>query len=257
MVELMDNAKEPRYFINSLARGLAILNLFTSSENGYTLSEIATLGGMSHATANRYIYTLRKLDYLLQDPTTKKYRPAAKMISFVLPLLRNMDLRSRLMPYLIELRKEFDIAASCAILVGKEIVFLERIRSGSFVEVDFAIGSQAPAYCTSLGKAIMAFSPSDKIEKIMDDTEFVRQTPNTILDKEKLLKDLFAIKQRGYAINNQELVLGLRSIAFPVFNGTDVEGALGVTYHVDRERAADWEQTIITRLKEIAENNSI
>jgi IclR family pca regulon transcriptional regulator len=195
----MRKTEGTRYFINSLARGLSILGSFSSSEHGCSLSEVAALNNISHATANRYLFTLRELGYLLQDPLTKKYKLTAKIVSSFLPLLRNMGLRSRLLPYMIGLRKDFDVAIQCAIPNDTEIVFLERIRSGSLVELDFTTGSRAPVYCTALGKALLAFMDKVDALKIINKIEFAPQTPNTITKKGHFIKELEVTKQRGCA----------------------------------------------------------
>ncbi len=158
---------------------------------------------------------------------------------------------------MIGLRKDFDVAIQCAILNDTEIVFLERIRSGSFVELDFTTGSRAPVYCTALGKALLAFMDKAEALKIIDKIEFAPQTPSTITEKGHFIKELELTKQRGYAFNNQELVLGLKSYAVPVFNGNGVEGAFGATFRINREQPDGWEKTLIERMLDIAQKSSI
>ncbi len=99
---------------------------------------------------------------------------------------------------MIGLRKDFDVAIQCAILNDTEIVFLERIRSGSFVELDFTTGSRAPVYCTALGKALPAFMDKTEALKIINKVEFAQQTPNTITKKGHFINELELTKQRGY-----------------------------------------------------------
>jgi IclR family pca regulon transcriptional regulator len=253
----MSKKENSRYYINSLARGLSVLHSFASAEHGYSLSELSAINKISHATANRYVYTLKELGYLIQDPLTKGYRLTPKITAFASSLLRNMDLRSRLMPHMIDIRKQFDVATQCAILNHTEIVYLSRIRSSNFSEIDFTLGSIAPAYCTSLGKAILAFIDRDSALRIIDETEFVIHTPHTIQNKEQLLQDLDVTKQRGYAVNNQEMVLGLRSIAVPVFHGSKVEGAFGVTMNVNIEKSDEWQAALIERIMDLGEKASL
>lgn len=253
----MSKAENPRYFINSLERGLSVLHSFASIEHGYSLSELSAINKISHATANRYIFTLKELGYLIQDPLTKKYRLTPKITAFASSLLRNMDLRSRLMPHMIDIRTKFDVATQCAILNHTDIVYLSRIRSSNFSEIDFTLGSISPAYCTSLGKAILAFSDSGTALRIINETQFVSHTPYTIQNKDQLLHDLNMTRQRGYAVNNQEMVLGLRSMAVPVFHGAKVEGAFGVTFSVNIEKDEVWEATLIERIIDVGEKASL
>jgi len=250
-------ASNPRYFINSLERGLSILHSFTSTDHGYSLSELAALNKISHATANRYIFTLKELGYLIQDPLTKKYQLTAKITAFASSLLRNMDLRSRLMPHMIDIRKKFDVATNCAILNNTDIVYLSRIRSSNFSEIDFTLGSTAPAYCTSLGRAILAFTDTTTARRIVDETRFVSHTPYTIQDKEQFFTELNLTRQRGYAINNQEMVVGLKSLAVPVFHGANVEGAFGVTFNVNIKKSGAWHSSLIERIIDVGKKTSL
>jgi IclR family transcriptional regulator, pca regulon regulatory protein len=253
----MAETANPRYFINSLERGLSILHSFTSTDHGYSLSELAAVNKISHATANRYMFTLKELGYLIQDPLTKKYQLTAKITAFASSLLRNMDLRSRLMPHMIDIRKKFDVATNCAILNNTDIVYLSRIRSSNFSEIDFTLGSVAPAYCTSLGKAILAFTESATARKIIDETMFVSHTPYTIQTKKQLLDQLALTRKRGYAINDQEMVVGLKSIAVPVFHGAKVEGAFGVTFNVNSERDDAWHSSLIESIIDVGKKTSL
>jgi IclR family transcriptional regulator, pca regulon regulatory protein len=253
----MAKAANPRYFINSLERGLSILRSFTSTDHGYSLSELAAINKISHATANRYLFTLKELGYIIQDPLTKKYQLTVKITAFASSLLRNMDLRSRLMPHMIDVRRRFDVATNCAILNNTDIVYLARIRSSNFSEIDFTLGSVAPAYCTSLGRAILAYTDTAVVRKIIDETQFVSHTPYTIQHKDQLLDELNLTRQRGYAINNQEMVVGLKSLAVPVFHGAKVEGAFGVTFNVNIEKSDKWHKTLIERMIDVGKKTSL
>ena len=253
----MPKVTKSKYYINSLERGLSILHSFTPNEHGYSLSELAAMNGINRATVNRYVFTLKELGYLIQNPLTKKYQLTVKISVFASSHLQNMDLRSRLMPYMIEIRKKFDVATNCAILNHIDIVYLSRIRSSNFSEIDFTLGSTAPAYCTSMGKAILAFTDSTIARKIIDETHFVSHTPYTILDKDQFLHELILTRQRGYSINNQELVLGLRSFAVPVFHGTKVEGAFGVTINVNIERDDEWHRSLIESVIDVGKKTSL
>ena len=253
----MSKTENPRYFINSLERGLSILHSFTSTEHGYSLSELAAINKISHATANRYIFTLKELGYIIQNPLTKKYQLTVKITAFASSLLRNMDLRSRLMPHMIDVRKKFDVATNCAILNNTDIIYLARISSSNFSEIDFTLGSIAPAYCTSLGKAILAFSDSAAAHRIVDETRFVSHTPYTIQNGEQFLAELDVTRRRGYAVNNQEMRLGLTSLAVPVFHGPKVEGAFGVTFNVNIERDDAWRSALIESIVDVGKKTSL
>jgi DNA-binding IclR family transcriptional regulator len=253
----MAKEENPRYFINSLERGLSILHSFKSTDHGFSLSELATINKISHATANRYVFTLKELGYIIQNPLTKRYQLTAKIAAFAASLLRNMDLRSRLMPHMIDVRKKFDVATQCAILNNVDVIYLSRIRSSNFSEIDFTLGSTAPVYCTSLGKAILAFTDEAAAQRIVDEIQFVVHTPYTIRDRDQFLGELKVTRERGYAVNNQEMVLGLRSLAVPVFHGAEVEGGFGVTYQVGIDRGDAWHSALVESIIDIGKKTSL
>ena len=180
-------------------------------------TELATANKITLATCARYISTLRDLGYLVQNPITKKYTLTPRILSLGFPFLKNMDLRTRLLPYMIEVTKELDVTTQCAVLDGTDIVFLDRVRSSQVVNLDLTVGSRLPCYCTALGKAMLAFMDDVEVRKIIDSIKFVQHTPYTVTDRDTFQRSLRLTKQRGYAINDQELTLGLKTLATPIF----------------------------------------
>jgi len=253
----MGKPTRPRYFINSLARGLSILNSFSSDRPVLSATELAASNNITPATCARYISTLRDLGYLVQNPMTKKYTLTPRVLSLGFPFLKNMDLRTRLLPYMIETSRELDVTTQCAVLDGTDIVFLDRVRSKEVVNLDLTVGSRLPSYCTALGKAMLAFMDWEEVGKILDRIEFLPHTPYTITDRGLFEKTLRLTKRRGYSINDQELTLGLKTLATPIFRDGRVEGAFGISYPLHRGEGNDLEKVSIEKLKEIAKKASI
>jgi IclR family pca regulon transcriptional regulator len=253
----MEKRTRPRYFINSLARGLSILNSFSSTRPTLSPTELATANKITLATCARYISTLRDLGYLVQNPVTKKYTLTPRILSLGFPFLKNMDLRARLLPYMIEVTKELDVTTQCAVLDGTDIVFLDRVRSSQVVNLDLTVGSRLPCYCTALGKAMLAFMDDVDARKIIDSIEFVQHTPYTVTDRDTFERSLRLTKRRGYAINDQELTLGLKTLATPIFKDSRVEGAFGMSYPIHRIEKNDLENVFVERLKDIEKRASI
>jgi IclR family pca regulon transcriptional regulator len=158
---------------------------------------------------------------------------------------------------MIETTRELDVTTQCAMLDGTDIVFVDRVRSREVVNLDLTVGSRLPCYCTALGKAILAFLDRDKAKKIIDSLKFISHTPFTVSNREQFLEVLRETRERGYAINNQELTLGLKTIAAPVFKDGLVEGAFGMSYPIHRVEENDLEQLFAERLKEIVRKVSI
>lgn len=247
----------PRYFINSLARGLAILNTFSSSRPMLSATELANANEMTLATCARYISTLRDLGYLVQNPITKKYTLTPRILSLGFPFLKNMDLRDRLLPYMIEITKELDVTTQCAVLDGTDIVFLDRVRSSQVVNLDLTVGSRLPCYCTALGKAMLAFMEDEEVRNIVDSLEFVEHTPYTVTTRDAFEKRLRLTRRRGYAINDQELTLGLKTLAAPIFNDSKVEGAFGMSYPIHRVKNNNLEKVFAERMIDVQKKTSI
>jgi len=174
----LSSAINKRNFIYSLEKGLSILNLFSQLGPQLTLSELAKDANMGLGTATRYVQTLIELGYLIRDPSTKKYRLSPKILSLGFGLLKDMDLRARLTPYLSEINRELGVGAQCAILDETEIVYVERFRTRSLVALDLTVGSRLPAYCSALGRAILAFMDSKSVHRIVAKMDMAPLTPS-------------------------------------------------------------------------------
>jgi len=133
-------------------------------------------------------------------------------------MMRNLDIRRVALPYLEEASKEIGENVNLAIMDGMEIVYLERIKTQQILNVNLQVGSRLPVYSTSMGKVMLAFLPQDRLEEVLGKIVFQPLTPYTITNKEHLRKELKKIRKRGFAVNNEELSLGLRSVAAPVRN---------------------------------------
>jgi IclR family transcriptional regulator, pca regulon regulatory protein len=255
MGKIMDESKR---YISSLEKGLLLINSFLPENRELSLSEIARANGMNLGTTHRYVLTLKKLGYVAQNQESKKYRLTPKLVSMGFSILRGMDLRSRVFPYMMEMAKEFDTTSQCAILHGHEIIYIERVRSQDVVNLDLSVGSRLPAHCTSMGKVILAFLGEKERKRIVKQMKLLPLTPYTITDRKKFLQELDLTRQRGYAVNSQELTAGLRTIAVPIFNaGPRVEAAFGLSYPVYRVEGNDLEETYARRLLEISKLVSI
>jgi len=132
--------------------------------------------------------------------------------------MRSLDLRKVASPYLEAASKEIGETVNLAILDGTEIVYVERIKTQQILNINLQVGSRLPAYCTSMGKAMLAFLPESRLKEILEKTDAVALTPYTITRKEDLKKELQKVKAQGFAMNNEELSIGLRSVAAPVRN---------------------------------------
>ncbi len=169
-----------------------------------------------------------------------------------------MDFRARLNPYLMSLSRNFDVNANLAILENTEILFVDRIKSTTITQLNHTIGSKFPAYCTSLGKAIMAFLDPMAVDKIIENTVCTAFTPHTVTDKNKLRKEFEKIKKRGYAEAHQQISLGWSNYAVPIFRLNKVEGAIGTSFPYRMLKSdGDKVKQMLSKLLEISKEASI
>ena len=223
-------------FSQSLERGLAILSCFTSGGRLLGVADLARELGLTRSTTHRYVATLAALGYLEQDKATKKYRVGSRVIRLGFSAINSMELPEIAAPHLRELSEETGRTANMAILDGVDILYIERCRSGAQrereVDLNLHVGSRLPAYCTSMGKVLLAYLPDDVRPSRLDSVDFARRGPNALTRRRDLEQELDAVRAAGIAVNNEELASGLRSIAVPVRGlGGEVVAAINLSVH--------------------------
>jgi IclR family pca regulon transcriptional regulator len=211
---------EPRYS-QSLERGLAILRCFTPERPVLGIADIADGLGMSRSTTHRYVITLVALGYLEQG-TSRKYRLGLKVTDLGMAALNSTGLREHAHEYLEELRQRTSYTASLAVLDGADILYVDRVQSfrrgQSKIDLGLHPGSRLPAYCTATGKLLLANLPEDEQREILASIKLTKRGPNTITSKEALRGELDAVLDEEFAVNDEELAVGLYAIATPVRN---------------------------------------
>ena len=220
----------------SLERGLAILSAFGSNRPLIGVSELSRELTLSRSTAHRYIATLTSLGYLQQDRETRRYRLGPRVLDLGFAAIHSMDVRELSVRHLQQLSDETGFTVNMAVLDGPDVVYIERCRTSRpgqrEIDLNLHIGSRLPAYCTALGKALLAFLPEERLEEILARTDLAGLGPNTITDRRSLRTELGRVRRTGIAINNEELAYGLRSIAAPVRGASgEVVAAINLAVH--------------------------
>jgi IclR family pca regulon transcriptional regulator len=228
-------ARESTYS-QSLERGLAVLSEFSSERPLLGISELARGVGLSRSTAHRYVATLTVLGYLQQDLPTRKYRLGPRVLDLGFSAINSMELREISAPHLRQLSDDTGHTVNMAILDGGDILYIERCRSSHpgqrEIDLDLHVGSRLPAYCTSMGKVLLAFLSDDERSDVLRPINLAERGPNTITDRAALLAELERVRATGVAVNNEELAYGLRSIAVPVRGqGGHVVSAVNLAVH--------------------------
>jgi IclR family pca regulon transcriptional regulator len=209
-------------YSQSLERGLAILSAFRSGRPLLGVSELGRDISLSRSTTHRYVATLAALGYLQQDSGTKKYRLGPRVLDLGFSAINSMEVREVAAPHLRQLSDDTGHTVNMAILDELDIVYVERCRSGRAaqreIDLNLHVGARLPAYCTSLGKVLLAFLPADEQTARLEKVDFARRGPNTLTSRTALVAELKRVRANGFAINNEELAYGLRSIAAPVLS---------------------------------------
>ena len=221
---------ETQYTIETLLRGLNILSLFSRETPAWSLTEIVAATGMNKTTAFRMITTLEMAGYLVRDGQSKRYRPGMKILQLGFAALSSLDLRQVARPYLEKLSQRAGETVSLSVLDGMEIVYIDRVRNQQIVGVLLGLGSRLPAHCASMGKAMLANLPPDELRRRLDQAELKPRTPKTLTDRLAFEAELAVVRQQGYAVNDEELEIGLRAVAAPVWDSTrQVVAAVNIT----------------------------
>jgi len=220
-------------FIQSLERGLAVVNSFSSENPAQTLSEVAERTCLTRATVRRVLLTLAELGYVSQRGRAFSLTPKVLDLGYsFLSSLRVVDLAQSSMERLVEVVAE---SSSMAVLDGSEIVYVARVPTKRIMTVALALGSRLPAYATSMGRVLLSGLPDPELDDYIARTEFEKLTPHTVTDRRRLRHLVRQCREDGFALVDQELEEGVRSIAAPIHNGKGtVIAALNVSCHASR-----------------------
>ena len=226
--------REPRYS-QSLERGLAILGCFTPKRPVLGIADIADDLGMSRSTTHRYVITLVALGYLEQG-ASRKYRLGLRVTDLGMSALNSTGLREHAHPYLEELRQRSTYTTSLGVLDGTDVLYVDRVRSfrrgQSSIDLNLHTGSRMPAYCTAMGKLLLASLPEPEQRELIASMKLTKHGPNTITSKKALREELDDVLAAGFAVNDQELAPELYAIAAPVRNeARDVVAAVNLAAH--------------------------
>jgi IclR family pca regulon transcriptional regulator len=221
----------------SLERGLGILTSFSEARSVLGIADLARAVELNKSTTHRYVATLTALGFLQQDAETRKYRLGPRVVDLGFAAVNSMEITRVAGRSLQALSDETGYTVSMAVLDGVDIVYVDRrrsVREGQLgIDLNLHVGSRLPAYCTSMGKALLAYQSPERLRVLLDRIDLARRGPNTITAREALLGSLLKVRQSGIAVNDEELAPGLRSIAAPIRDGRGaVVAAANIAVHL-------------------------
>ena len=239
-------------FMTSLARGLIVIQAFTPQSPQMTISQLSIRTGLSRAAVRRCLYTLTKLGFAgAEDGSRYSLRP--RMLTLSHTYTGSNTLSTSAQPILERMSAAHRESFSVATLDGDEIVYIARTTVNRVMAVDLHIGSRLPAYCTSMGRVLLAYLPSEQLEQYLARVTLTPHTTRTVTSIEKLRLILRNVRRNGYALVDQELEVGLRSLAVPVYSPSGrVVATINLSGNAPRLSVLEMQSRFLTPLRNAA-----
>jgi IclR family pca regulon transcriptional regulator len=238
-------------FVLSLARGLRVLETFEGHTEGQSVADVARQTGFSRAAARRLLMTLESLGYA--ESVGRVYRLKTRVLRLGFSYLSSTSLPTLAQPILERVTEVLHESSSLSVLDGDEIVYLARSAAKRVMSVGLSVGSRLPAYCTSMGRVLLSALPAAELAAYFERVELKALTPKTTNNKERLLQIIERTQSNGFALADEELELGLRSIAVPIRNRMNrVVAAMNIGVHASRVSAEEMVSRFLPVLQENA-----
>ncbi|MGE4534905.1 IclR family transcriptional regulator domain-containing protein [Halomonas sp.] len=225
---------DDRDFVTALASGLEVILAFDEAHSRMTLSEVAARTGMNRARARRFLLTLHALGYVRKQG--RNFELAPKVLQLGYAFLSANDYRSVIQQVLEAITSACGESSSLGVLDGEEVTYVARSSSRHrLMAITLSVGTRLPAAYTSMGRVLLAQLPDDELEAWLERVNLVRHTDKTVTDKAELRRLILEVRRQGYAIADQELDSGLRSIAVPAFDANGrLLGAINISTNAAR-----------------------
>jgi DNA-binding IclR family transcriptional regulator len=214
--------EESALFVQSLATGMAVLDVFNAERPSMNLPEIAAAASITKSAAQRFTYTLEALGMLKKDPVTKRFSLTSRALNLGYRYLQSNLFLERANPYLLELNRKSEETVNLAERDGFNMVFIARFPSPVRCIAHMPIGRQLPMYCTSSGRAFLSGLPDEEVLSILKATERPQFTQHTVTDIEQLMEMIATVRETGYAYSIEEYYRSDLALAVPLF---DISGA--------------------------------
>ena len=242
-------------YVQSFARGLAVIRSFSAQSPRQTLSEVAGRAQLTRAGARRILLTLQTLGYVQSDG--KLFRLTPRILDLGFAYLSSLPLWNLAEPVMEELVGQIKESCSAAVLDGTDIVYVLRVPTHKIMSISLGVGSRLPAYCTSMGRMLLSALTPEAMMKVLQASERTVRTRYTVTDVDELAAKIAQVRQQGWALVDQELEEGLVSMAAPV---TDRAGqtiaAINISGQANRTSAKVMQETMLPLLLTAAQSIS-
>jgi len=241
----------------AVERALAMLEAVAQEAEGLSNAEISRKLKIPKSSASYILRTLEKQAYLNRDAQTGRYRVGLKILSLSRGALTGIDVREVALPIMRNLMHKTSLTCHLAILDGPDAVYIEKVEPEGFIRMDTWVGRRMRVHATSVGKALTAHIPQQRLEKILSERGMEKRTPKTITTIPRLLKELEKVRAQGYAVDDEENNMGARCVGAPIFNQSGaIEGALGLSGTINQVNAHTMPR-ILEALKDAARHISM
>jgi IclR family transcriptional regulator, pca regulon regulatory protein len=221
------------FFVQSLARGLAVIRAFDAESPELTLSEVARATGLTRAAARRFLLTLSELGFV--RTSGRHFALTPRVLELGYAYLSSLTLPEVAEPHLQKLVAEVGESSSVSVLDDRDIVYVARVPTSRIMRVAINVGTRFPAYATSMGRVLLAGLPDDALADYLDRATLEPLSPRTITSAARLRAELERVRAHGWALVDQELEEGLRSVAAPIRDrGGEVVAAVNVSTSASR-----------------------
>ena len=235
------NALTDPSFMTSLARGLAVIKAFSDHRRAMTIAQLSLKTGIPRAAVRRCLYTLKQLGYADSEANNFFLKPGILALGYA--YLSSTPLTVAAQPYLNELSHRLKESCVLAVLEQNEVMYVSRSHGSRVLSLALNTGSRIPAYCTALGRVLLGGLSATQLDRYFASVDLAPHTDRTITSEQKLRDSLFEVRQRGFAVIEEEMEIGLRSIAVPVRGASGaIVAALGIgaqTTRVSRDAIED------------------
>ncbi|GAA1211735.1 IclR family transcriptional regulator domain-containing protein [Rhodoglobus aureus] len=253
--EQADSARDPSgQYVQSLARGLTVIRAFDGDHPVMTLSDIARRTGLTRATSRRFLLTLVELGYVKTDG--RMFSLTARVLELGFSYLSALSLPEIAQPHLEHLAASIHESTSASVLDGTDIVYVARVPTRRIMTVRINIGTRFPAFATSMGRVLLASFNAEELDLHLSGIDFTGLTSHTIKSREALMAELARVREQGWAMVDQELEDGLRSIAAPIWHGSTVMAAINVSTSANSHSVESIHEHLLPPLKLAAERIS-
>ena len=234
-------------YVQSLERGLAVIRAFDGNRRELTLSDVARQTGLTRAAARRFLLTLVHLGYVRTDGRLFSLRPRVLDLGYA--YLSSMTLPEVAAPHMERLVAAVHESSSMSVLDGTDVVYVARVPTKRIMTVAISVGTRFPAYATSMGRVLLAALPADARAEHLPSGPLEAFTRHTVTDRERLDAVLADVAAQGYALVDQELEDGLRSIAVPVHDRSgEVVAAMNMSVAAQRQTVAQIRSQLLPQL---------